>query len=332
MEDKIYEIMRVPKEKGQEILEMVKNEGILDPERAILKENDELIIPVTKNGNDIQEDVRFREKMKTPYEKIKDKIDLDENLKKLLPDRWEILGDVALLKLDEDLYEYKYKIGKVYAEVLEVKTVLLQGRIEGIKREPNVELIYGKETETVHIENGIKYKMDTSKLMFSSGNIDERVRMANIEINDETIVDMFAGIGYFTLPMAYHGNPQKIYSLEINPTSYRYLNDNIKLNKVQDTVETWNGDNRNFDKFSFADRIVMGYLHDTWKYLPKALTFLKDSGKIHYHTLSKDKNYPTNVKNELKEYIQKNYKITTIKKIKSYAPHIFHVVADIEFL
>ena len=143
---------------------------------------------------------------------------------------------------------------------------------------------------------------------------------------------MFAGIGYFTLPMAYHGGPDKIYSLEINPVSYGYLNDNIELNEVEDVVETWNGDNRDFDKKNIADRVVMGYLHNTWKFLPKAIDLLEDGGTIHYHSLAKDKNYPKNVKKELKEHIDKDFKIDDIRKIKSYAPHVFHVVVDVEVL
>ncbi|MFW5927881.1 MAG: class I SAM-dependent methyltransferase, partial [Thermoplasmatota archaeon] len=325
--EKRYEIIRVRKERGQEVLDKVKDEGILDPDRLIIQEKDELIIPVTRDGNDIQEDIVFREKSKTPYEKIKEHLDLDESLKELLPNRWEVLGNILLIKLPEGLIEYKERIGEVYAEVLGAKTVLLQGWIEGIKRKPKVELIYGEETETIHIENCIQYKMDTSKLMFSSGNIDERIRMANIDIEGEIIVDMFAGIGYFTLPMAYHGNPDTIHSLEINPISYEYLKENIKLNEVKDTVLTWNGDNRDFYKKDFADRIVMGYLHNTWKYLHKALDFLNDTGIIHYHTLADDENYPSNVKNELKENIDKEHTINNLRKIKSYAPHVFHVVA-----
>ncbi|MCK5112822.1 MAG: hypothetical protein KAQ84_04705, partial [Thermoplasmatales archaeon] len=121
-----------------------------------------------------------------------------------LPDRWEKIGDVLTIKLNGNLKNYQEKIGKKYAEILHCKTVLNDvGGISGTYREPKVGILYGsKNTETIHKENGIRYKLDLQKIMFSSGNMDERKRMANISNKNETVVDLFAGIGYFTIPMA----------------------------------------------------------------------------------------------------------------------------------
>ncbi len=321
-------VIRVPKEKGQQKLEELKEKKKLDPTRSIREEEKELVIPVKRGGDGLATDMSKREKKRTPFQQIKDELGLKEEKKERLPDRWEKIGDVLFIKLPEDLYPKKEDIAKTYAEALDAKTVMLQGSIEGKMREPKVEKIYGEETETVHLENEVKYKLDTAELMFSSGNIDERVRMAETVQNEEVVVDMFAGIGYFSLPMAVHGDPKKIYSLEINPTSFRYLKENISLNGVEDTVIPWKGDNRDFN-FTGADRIVMGYLHDTWKYLDKAVEFLEGSGIIHYHTRSLDSEYPEDVEKELAENLKEDHELLKMKKIKSYAPHIFHVVADI---
>ena len=51
---------------------------------------------------------------------------------------------------------------------------------------------------------------------------------------------MFAGIGYFTIPIAVHSNVKKIYAIEINPVSYNFLCENIKLNKVETFEEREN--------------------------------------------------------------------------------------------
>ncbi len=59
--------------------------------------------------------------------------------------------------------------------------------------------------------------------MFSSGNMNERIRMSNISKPNEVVVDLFAGIGYFTLPIAVYSKPKKIYACEKNPISYDFF-------------------------------------------------------------------------------------------------------------
>jgi len=324
-----HPVLKVSKEKGEQTLQKLKEQGKLDPRRSIRREGDELIFPVKEDGNCFEIDPKFREEKVSPYQRIKDRIDLPGFEVNLLPDNWEMIGDILLIKLPDELLEHKEKVAEVYSNILNAKTVMLQGSIEGKEREPVVEKIYGDETETVHIENGVKFKIDTSKLMFSSGNIDERIRMAEEVEEGEVVVDMFAGIGYFSLPMAVHGDPEKVYSLEINPTAFRYLEHNISLNEVEDVVEAWHGDNRDFS-FVGADRVVMGYLNDTWKFLGKAVEFLDGEGIIHYHTNCSDSSYPEQVEKELENNIDLNFEIIKIKKIKSYAPHVFHVVVDLE--
>jgi len=324
-----HPVVRVSKDKGEETLQKLKERGNLDPHRSIREEGDELIFPVKEGGNCSETDPKFREEKVSPYKRIKDKIDLPKSELSLLPHRWEMIGDILLIKLPDELLANKRKIAEVYSKVLNAKTVMLQGSIEGTEREPVVEKVYGEETETVHIENGVKFNLDVSELMFSSGNIDERIRMAKEVGEGEVVVDMFAGIGYFSLPMAVHGKPEKVYSLEINPIAFRYLKKNISLNEVEEVVKACLGDNRDFS-FVGADRVVMGYLHETWEFLEKAVEFLDGDGIIHYHTRSLDRNYPEDVKEEIKGNIPQKFEIRTIKKIKSYAPHVFHVVADFE--
>ncbi len=212
-----------------------------------------------------------------------------------LPEKWEKIGDVLTIVLPLVLDEYKNIIGKKYAEVLNCKTVLKDiGGIKGEFRVPNVEIIYGsKNTETTHKENGIKYRLDPQKLMFSSGNMDERIRMANISNKNETIVDLFAGIGYFALPIAIYSKPKKIFACEKNQIAFDYLNENIILNDVASIVEPIKGDNRDVAPKNIANRVIMGYIDKTEKFLPNAIDCLKNHiGIIHYHNTFSDNEIP----------------------------------------
>ncbi len=278
-------------------------------------------------------DVELIKKQLTPFENIVFSVSIPDSLKPHLPRKWELLGDVLLMKIPQELEELKREIAGSYAEELNAKTVLRDLGIEGDFREPKVEVLWGEETETVHKENGIKFKLDCAKLMFSSGNIDERIRMATIAYDGEVIVDMFAGIGFFSIPMAVHSKPDMIYALEKNPTAYYYLCENIKLNHVQNVVTPVLGDNREFHKEGIADRILLGYLEDTHLFIPKALSILKkEGGIIHYHEKCPNELLDIQPLQTIRREVEKSGRMMDflgMKTVKSYAPGVSHIVLDV---
>jgi tRNA wybutosine-synthesizing protein 2 len=153
----------------------------------------------------------------------------------------------------------------------------------------------------------------------------ERIRMATISNENETVVDLFTGIGYFTLPMAVYSKPKKIYACEINPVAYDYLCQNISLNNVIDIVEPLLGDNRKVAPKNVADRVILGYFGNTKDFLPTALGCLKNrKGIIHYHDKFPDKDVPDKA---LK--IDMDFELLDYKLVKHYAPGISHYVFDI---
>lgn len=275
--------------------------------------------------------------IETPFDKIKKSLskEITSELISKIPDKWEKIGEVGIIKLHPDLEKYSKMIGKNYAETLQCKTILNDiGGIAGTLREPKTKIIYGSnDTETIHKENGIRFKLDPQKIMFSSGNMDERIRMATVSNEKETVVDLFAGIGYFTLPIAVHSKPRKIFSCELNPVAYDYLCKNIVLNNVSNIVEPLKGDSRDIAPKNVANRVLLGYFGETSKFLPTALDCLKDSkGIIHYHNKFPDKHVPDKPLKTIKEVAEKynrNVELLDYKQIKSYAPGISHYVFDI---
>ena len=276
--------------------------------------------------------------VETPFEQIKNSLikKIPKEIINKLPDKWEKIGDVLTIVIPSDLHEYENIIGKKYAEVLNCKTVLKDvGGIIGEFRVPNVEIIYGlKNSETVHKENKVRYKLDPQKIMFSSGNMAERIRMANISNKNEIVVDLFAGIGYFTLPIAVYSKPEKIFACEKNKIAYDYLNENIVLNNVSSIVEPRMGDNKNIAPKNIANRILMGYLNETEKFITIAIDCLKNhTGIIHYHNIFSDKTDPKkSIRIVEIEAKKKGCKadVLGIFHIKSYAPGISHYVFDIK--
>jgi tRNA wybutosine-synthesizing protein 2 len=252
-----------------------------------------------------------------------------------LPKKWEKIGDVLLLKLALELSPYQSDIGKAYAKVLCCKSVLKEkGAIDGFFRTPDVELIWGDpDTVTMHHENGIRFRLDPAKVMFSSGNIDERKRMSTIASKDETVIDLFAGIGYFSIPLAVYSRPCKVIACEINPEAYEFLQQNIVLNDVIEIIRPLLGDNKNTAPRDVADRVIMGYFGFTMSYLPTALSCLKDEGGIiHYHDLFPDDSIKDGARENIVKIVWdmgKTAIVKNVRKVKSFAPGIGHYVFDI---
>jgi len=252
-----------------------------------------------------------------------------------LPDKWEKIGTVVTLRLPQELQQQQEVIGKVYAKVLGCTTVLNErGGISGVYREPAVEVIFGSPmTETIHTENDIRFRLDPQKIMFSSGNLAERKRMATIAKTNETVVDLFAGIGYFTIPMAVYSKPKKIFACEINQLAYTFLCKNIVLNHVSSIVEPLFGDNRTTAPKDCAERVILGFLKNPHLFLPVAFECLRNQcGVLHYHEvvpIEMIRVQPMSHIESVAEQYHRSVELLGIKKIKSYAPRMNHVVLDV---
>ena len=316
--------------------------GLVDRSAKISKEGNHRLVPVAPGretemiamGYELTEGPAYTIERRSPQERITERLsDIPDDARSELPMKWEYVGDVVILKLDEKCIPYKERIGETYADILGAKTVCADiSGIAGELRKPSTEIIFGSDTESVRLENGIFYEFDVSRIMFASGNIDERQRMKETDCKGETVVDMFAGIGYFTLPIAKFTGARRVFACEKNPDSYRYLIKNAERNGVSEKVIPILGDNRNIQGKKFADRVIMGYVQTTSTFLPKALELVKQGGMIHYH----DTFYVSEYKKKIDEIFSKEagsgYKIESIKEVKSFAPSVSHYVADVRIL
>ncbi|MEE0901193.1 MAG: class I SAM-dependent methyltransferase family protein [Methanobrevibacter sp.] len=209
-----------------------------------------------------------------------------------------------------------------------VKTVMKIDHIQGTKREPVYKILYGSETETINKENGCLFKLDLSKVMWSKGNNNERLRIAKLVGDGETVIDMFAGIGYFSIPIGVHSKAKQVYAIEINPNSHYYLCENIKLNKLNNVTPILGDCMIETPKLK-ADRIIMGYVKTTHHYLKVAIDSLNPGGIIHYHETVPEKLMNSRpVERIIAQAGDRDVEVLKINKIKKYAPGVEHVVVD----
>jgi tRNA wybutosine-synthesizing protein 2 len=254
-----------------------------------------------------------------------------------LPSGFQTIGDIAIISLKPEVVAHKEIIGRTMLLLYpSIKTVCIKfDAVKGEDRLPSIEKLAGDGTETTHTENGCLYRLDVAKVMFSKGNVAERGRLAGAVGKDEVVVDMFAGIGYFSIPITKAG-VQKVYALEINPNTEFYLEENIKLNKLAN-VEPVICDNRKPPQRleGVADRVLMGYLPGTDRFLDAAFFFLKpEGGVIHFHNTYRDGELWGRPLSELEEAGKRHgMSLRVLEKhiVKQYGPRVQHVVVDAEF-
>ncbi len=209
-----------------------------------------------------------------------------------------------------------------------VKTIMEIDHIQGTKREPVYRILYGSETETINKENGCLFKLDLAKVMWSKGNNNERLRIAKLVEDDEVVIDMFAGIGYFSIPIGVHSNAKRVHAIEINPNSYHYLCENIKLNKL-DNITPILGDCMVETPKLKADRILMGYVKTTHHYLKVAIDSLNEGGILHYHETVPEKLIDSRpIDRIVAQAGDRDVELLKINRIKKYSPGVQHVVID----
>jgi tRNA wybutosine-synthesizing protein 2 len=250
-----------------------------------------------------------------------------------LPSGFHLVGHVALVHLNSNAMKYASAIGEKTMEydhrILSV--AVRTGPTRGSARLPSYELVAGcSDTVTTHIEDGVVFRLDPLRLTFSGGNKRERMRLSNLVKNGETVVDMFSCVGQFALPIAKSVDAE-ITAIEINPEAYQFLLENIRLNGLVDKVKALLGDCREVHPKGVANRVIMGYLHNTVEYLPHALeTLAEEGGVIHMHMNTPEHRLKDVIGDINRICLNHGYSSSVgAYHVKNYSPGIGHYVFDV---
>ncbi len=251
-----------------------------------------------------------------------------------MPPGYQRLGRVLLLRLPRSLDAYRSEIGRAWQRELGVETVLaVTGPIEGEYREPRVVPLVGTETETEVIEHGVHWRLDAARLMFAQGNRAERRRAGELVSPGETVVDLFAGIGYFAIPAACAG-AARVLAVEKNPLAVRYLRENVERNGVVSRVEVFSGDNRTVPlPPAVADRVFLGYLPSALPWIPRALELARDRGAwFHVHLVADSRRACEGAVGAVQAALARAgaslVEAAVAHEVKPYGPGRTHVVVD----
>jgi tRNA (guanine37-N1)-methyltransferase len=261
---------------------------------------------------------------------------------KQLYNAYDIVGDIAVIRVPDSLQKHCKIIAEAIMEThKEINSVWEQkSSVSGTYRLRDLEFLLGeKKTETIYKEYGCVYKTDLKKAYFSPRLSYERLRIAKMVQKGETVLNMFAGVGCYSVAIAKHSDPAKVISIDVNPIAYKYLRENIRLNRTETKVIPYQGDaktiiDRNLK--NTADRVLMPLPEKAYEYLDCALAALKPSGGwIHYYDFEYAQKNESPVKKVEEKLFQKlvekcpDFQVSFGRVVRPVGPGWYQIVLDI---
>ncbi len=253
---------------------------------------------------------------------------------------FDIVGDIAVVKLPKGLLPKKRLIGQALMQVHHhVRTVLNQtAPVRGEFRTRELELIAGEpETETMYHESGCSFKVDLAKVYFSPRLAHERLRIAKLVKPGEVVTNLFAGVGSYSVVIAKRGKASRVYSIDKNPAAFDYMRTNIRINKVGDRVVPILGDAREVVEANLrgkADRVLMPLPELAREFFDVALLALKpEGGVVHLYDFGNEPElFRPSLEFARAAAAAKGRKVELLgsRAIRSYAIRVYHVVLDLE--
>ena len=273
--------------------------------------------------------------------------DIGSELLPFLPSSFDVVGDLCIVKLQDEVVPHANLIAAaIMRSIKNVSGVFLDHGVTGEFRIRSLKRIGGvNRTVTLHREFGMKLRVDIAQVYFSPRLAGERNRIANLihvggrggegERNEnsenyctkpithdtyETIFDMFAGVGPFSIGIARKHPNTIIHAIDSNPVAIKLIKENLTHNKITNVIPHY-GDARKITENLFRttpfQRIIMNLPHHAIDFLDLALKVI-ENGFIHLYTICHREDLPEimsyirNISHENKRSV-KNIQTTELK-------------------
>ncbi len=256
---------------------------------------------------------------------------------------YDLVGDIAVIKVPNDDEENAKKAAEAIMKLYprKVKSVFMQSSsVHGAFRVRQLKFLAGENrTLTVHKEHGCLFRVDVEKCYLSPRLLLEHERIPSLVANGEVVVNMFSGVGCFSILIAKKALDSKVYSIDINPTAFECMQENVRLNRVFNLVFPMLGDSKQIIHSQLqgvADRVLMPLPELALEYLPHALMALKPSGGwIHYFDFqhaAKDEDPIEKTRQKVAKRLDDlgaSYSLGFARVIRSTGPNWYQTILDI---
>ncbi len=275
---------------------------------------------------------------------------LKETFAKLFPtedftsfyNSFDIIGDIAIIKLPNSSKTKAETVAEAIMNRHEnVKAAFVQtSGVTGDFRLRSLKHVAGENrTVTVHRESDCAFAVDVESCYFSPRLLHERLRIANLVQPCEVVVNMFAGVGCFSIIIAKHSQAAKVFSIDVNPVAVKFMEENIRRNRVYGKVVPLLGDAKEIINTRLqrcADRVLMPLPEKAFAYLPCAMSAIKASGGwIHVHAFEhalKTEKPTEKVQQKITETLDASgihFEIPCVRVVRNTGPNWFQLVADV---
>ena len=248
------------------------------------------------------------------------------------------IGDIIIVRIPDSLLSKKKIIGETLLEqVKTAKSVFYQSSsVEGDFRTRDLEILAGVDkTETEYKEFGCRFIVDVEKAFFSPRLSTERDRIADLVQDGEIVINMFGGVGMFSI-IAAKRKKCTVYNIDINPIAAKLCEKNIELNKkLVGRVISIHGDAAKIIEEQFrdqGDRVLMLLPERSDEFLNSAILATKSNGIIHYYS-----HIHADEKSQAAKLSEKHYldttpiksKILNSKIVRAVGPRYYQTVVDV---
>ncbi|MDR3282603.1 MAG: class I SAM-dependent methyltransferase family protein [Candidatus Methanoplasma sp.] len=280
--------IRVPKPDGEKVRNGLMASGLLDLSARIRSEGGFLLMPVLGDVDGFETEEAEFEEAKRRITDYRECVQVPDELCSELPASFDVIGDVAVVKVPDSLLPYKNEIGRAMASASPgIRAVMRDAGVKGEFRIRDLEQIAGSGgSETTHREFGLAIRVDPAKVYFNPRLATERRRVASLVKPGEVIIDMFAGVAPFGLVICRHASPDVVYSIDLNPDAEPFARLNMEANRIS-RIAPMTGDASEVVKgLPDADRIIMNLPHTADRFLPDALKKVRKGGTVHLHKMT----------------------------------------------
>jgi len=345
--------LSIPKKQGEKAIQLLTKLKLLDRKLAPQTIDDQLHVPLSRppqpQERRLLESVLGKQSLRR--EKFPSRSEptgsLEQVLERQLPSSiiplvsksFDVIGDIAIIELSPAAQPFERSIAEALMEVHKnVKIVYSKaGPITDNQRlRPLHHVLGANRTQTIHKELGCRFKVDISKAFFSPRLSAEHRRVAEQVQPGECVVDMFAGVGPFSILIAKRLNDVQIHAIDANPEATRLIGENATMNKVQDRIKVWSGDARVVIKNNLAGtatRVIMNHPSQAREFLEPACEALgRDGGIVHYYTFAEGADSELRARKELAGALDnsgwKIEKVMATRKVRGVASMKWQVALD----